>query len=74
MGKLLETIITHRIQKMLEDAKWFSPNQAGFRSNKSTMDNLSDLVAHAELTSRTNEEGMLLVLLDLRRAFDNVPP
>ena len=71
LGKTLERVIKNRIYPHLENTNFFNPHQAGFRSKRSTVDQLlyyTETVYegfnHRKFTSS--------VFLDVEKAFDTV--
>ena len=70
-GKLLEKIVHSRISSFLNDHKFLSQNQGGFRKGFSTLATVADLTD--DLYRQINQ-GMttLAAFIDLRKAFDTV--
>lgn len=71
MSKVLERLLNNRLVNYLESQNLISPNQFGFRKNKSTEDavlGLTELVS-CMLDSKKKAIGMFL---DLSKAFDTV--
>ena len=70
-GKLLEKIVHSRIVGFLDDAKFLSMHQGGFRKGHSTTSTIADLTD--ELFEKTNH-GLttLAAFIDLKKAFDTV--
>jgi exonuclease III len=70
--KLITTIVTTRLQNVLEESKWFTKAQAGFRTRE-------ECVAQAcclyELLSRRKAMGKrtYVAFIDFRKAYDTVP-
>jgi ribonuclease HI len=70
-GKILEKIIHRRLLHYSEVKNWFNCFQHGFRSNRSTISALHELVSKIEYGfSQKANTGCLL--LDIKGAFDNV--
>lgn len=71
LSKILEKVVNKRLLSFLEKNDLLSPNQFGFRSNKSTEDAVVALVnqVSANLDSKKKSIG---VFLDLAKAFDTV--
>ena len=71
MCKVLERIVTWRLQNYLEKNTLLDRNQSGFRAGHSTM----DAVCHLEDTIRSNlikGNSVVAVFLDISQAFDSV--
>ena len=69
--KTLERIIAQQLTSFLEDASLLNPNQFGFRSGRSTMDQL--LLVYCEVSKRVDEGGIVdVILFDYSKAFDVV--
>ncbi|MEW8548554.1 MAG: reverse transcriptase family protein [Candidatus Thiodiazotropha sp.] len=70
--KILESIIRDEMLDHLESNKLLSDNQHGFTSHRSCLTNLLETLE--EITSQLdNGEGIDIVFLDYRKAFDSVP-
>jgi len=69
--KLLEKIVNRRLQHYLEENKYISPYQSGFRAGHSTIDPLTRLES-AIRTSFIRGEICIAIFLDIDRAFDSV--
>ena len=70
-GKLLEKIITTKIENYLEDKGFFSDRQNGFRKRKSTSNAMSIFLD--EVISGLNaSEICLAAYLDVQKAFDTI--
>jgi len=70
MCKLLEKIINHRLNWLLEKQSFFSPHQNGFRKNRSTIDNLIEIKEDITQTFN-NQQIMVMVNLDIAKAYDS---
>lgn len=71
ISKILERLINKRLVTYLEDKKLLSPNQFGFRRNKSTSSAVNDLIDH--ITRNIDKKKKVLsIFLDLKKAFDTV--
>lgn len=71
LSKILERLINLRLVKYLEDKHLLSPNQFGFRRNRSATDAVHDLTTHI---ARNLDSGnkCVGVFLDFKKAFDTV--
>lgn len=70
-GKIIEKIINNRLQLWIEENQIIDKTQAGFRKDKSTMDNLYWL--HAELKENIrNGDTTLATFVDIKGAYDSV--
>ena len=70
--KILESIIRDEMLEHLERNKLLSDDQHGFTKNKSCLTNLLETLE--DITScLDNGEGVDIVFLDYRKAFDSVP-
>lgn len=72
LSKILERLINRRLTKYLERYNLLSPQQFGFRKNKSTCDAVQDVTSNVVLHLNQNKKA-LTVFLDLAKAFDTVP-
>ncbi|KAL4122214.1 hypothetical protein QTP88_014586 [Uroleucon formosanum] len=70
MCKLLEKIINHRLNWILEKHAFFSPHQNGFRKNRSTIDNMIEVKEDITQTLN-NQQIMGMVNLDIAKAYDS---
>ena len=71
LGKLVERIISHRLYLLLDTNKFFKSQQAGFRKNRSTSDNIVFLTQKIEETfARKKKLGC--IFFDIAKAFDSV--
>jgi ribonuclease HI len=69
LSKLLEKIITNRLEWFLNQNQILSPNQTGFRKNRSTLDQIIRL--QDEINKFIQNKGHTLGLfLDFEKAFD----
>ena len=74
-GKLLEQLVRQRLQAVLEAAGDLSERQYGFRTGRSTVDALEEVVKAAKSAERGNHNSRsvcLLATLDVRNAFNSV--
>jgi hypothetical protein len=71
IGKFLERIITNRLIWILEKHNLLSPYQSGFRSNRSTLDNIIKLY-DTIIKGFCCNESTLGVFIDFEKAFDMV--
>ena len=69
--KLFERMVNNRLVWFLEKNRLLSPQQSGFRKNKSTMDSLSQLTSHVEQSFK-DKKHTTAVFFDLEKAFDTV--
>ena len=74
MGKILEKIIADRLIHVLEDRKLLNDNQAGFRSNRCTTDQILKLVQQAsdQLHNKAGNTRTLVTFFDYEKAYDKV--
>ena len=71
LGKLFEKIITDRIKMVVEKNKWLPNFQNGFRTKRSTIDNL--IIIQQEIHAAfKKKEFFLAVYLDVKKAYDCV--
>ena len=72
--KIMEKLITNRLQWFLEKNQILSKNQSGFRKNKSTVDQILKL-QDSILKKLKNKDSVLAVFIDFERAYDmlNIP-
>ena len=71
IGKVFERIIANRLSTFLERANYFDENQAGFRRNRSTLDQLFKL-SQSVSTALKKHKKAVGVFLDVEKAFDAV--
>ena len=71
IGKLFEKIIADRIYKWAEDKNILNNEQSGFRKNRSTVDNLFQLINDFQ-EAKISGERMHAVFVDFEKAFDKV--
>lgn len=71
LGKILEKIISQRLQSFINANNLLSPQQFGFRSGKSTNDAIIDLT-QCIYNTLDKSRPSLAVFLDLAKAFDTV--
>ena len=69
--KLLERIVTKRLQAFLENGRHIAPHQSGFRAGHSTLDNLARLESAARI-ALIQDDFCIAVFLDISKAFDTV--
>jgi ribonuclease HI len=67
--KIMEKMITNRLQWFLETNKLLTPYQTGFRKHKSTIDQILRLqdYIHKKLS---NKQNVLAIFIDFERAYD----
>ena len=71
IGKLMERLVNSRLMWHLEQHQKLSPEQAGFRQNRSTEDQVT-LVAQSIEDAIQDKKHTLAVWLDMEKAFDKV--
>ena len=74
-GKLLEKLVRPRLQAAIRAAGDLSERQYGFRTGRSTIDAIQEVVKAARSTERGNHFSRpvcLLVTLDVKNAFNSV--
>ena len=69
--KIFERIIASRLSSFLEKANYFDENQAGFRKNHSTLDQLFTLFQSVSTVVKKHKKAVG-VFLDVEKAFDEV--
>ena len=69
--KLFERVIEQRLCSYLEDIRFISKYQSGFRQAKSTDDHLFKL-SQSAMESFNRREHVVAAFLDVGKAFDNV--
>ena len=69
LGKLFEKIVNFRLKWWLEKKNIFDNNQAGFRSNKSTIDNLAILDSDIKCALAKNQRT-IAIFFDISKAYD----
>ncbi|XP_044748699.1 uncharacterized protein LOC123309578 [Coccinella septempunctata] len=71
MCKLIEKIITLRLQWFLQKYNIISPNQSGFRPHRCTLDNLASL--HDYISEAFNmRQDVIAAIFDIESAFDRL--
>ena len=73
-GKILEKIIANRLIYLLENRKLLTNNQAGFRPNRCTTDQVLKLTQDAtdQIQSKTNSNRTVVAFFDYAKAYDKV--
>ena len=71
IGKIFERLINSRISNMSSKLFWLPRFQAGFVKNKSTLNNLVELQQEIH-NSFSNNEYMVAIFLDIKKAYDSV--
>ena len=69
--KIMEKMITKRLQHYIEKHNILQPYQSGFRSSRSTMDPLVCLTSSIQ-NAINDKSHCLAVFLDIQKAFDSV--
>ena len=69
--KLFERMVNHRLMWFLEKNNILSPQQSGFRKNKSTMDALSQLTGYIKKGFK-EKKHTTAVFFDMEKAYDTV--
>ena len=69
LGKLFTSILNHRISLCFEAANMLGEEQAGFRSNYSTTDNIFVLKSIIDIYLR-NKKRLYCAFIDYKKAFD----
>ena len=69
LGKLFTSILNHRISLFFEAANMLGEEQAGFRSNYSTTDNIFVLKSIIDIYLR-NKKRLYCAFIDYKKAFD----
>ena len=74
LGKILERIIADRLMYVLESRNVINKNQAGFRQNRATTDQVLKLVQSAsdQLHSREKSKLTICTFFDYEKAYDKV--
>ena len=70
-GKLLESILTNRLNHILEDRKIISSDQSGFRNKRQCLDQLARLVSEVNKCRKLNKQTAA-IFLDLEKAYDQL--
>jgi len=70
---LLRAMLTNRIQRRLEERKFFAPEQAGFRSREECMNHALTLIEVAQRRSISGQQPTYVCFIDFQEAFDTVP-
>ena len=71
IGKLLEAIITLRIEQLLTNTQQVDPDQEGFSKSKNTIRYLNRLDLGIKV-DKENNRTVLCVFIDFEKAFDSV--
>ena len=74
MGKLLEKIIADRLLYILEVRNLINNNQAGFKPNRCTTDQVLKLVQQAsdQLHKKSGDTRLMTTFFDYEKAYDKV--
>jgi len=70
-GKLMERIILKRLMYFCDKNKIIPVNQAGFRKDRSAIDNLVKLSTHVKIQF-ARRKNVLATFFDIKRAYDQV--
>jgi len=70
---LLCAMFTNRIQRRLEERKFFAPEQAGFRSHEECMSHALTLIEVAQRRSISGQQPAYVCFIDFQKAFDTIP-
>ena len=76
VGKLLERLINNRLVEHLRNKQAISEWQYGYTKERSTVDAVMEIVKRSQKlkeTSLTHRKMMIIVMLDVRNAFNTVP-
>ena len=71
LSKLLEKILNWRLQSFLDDQKFYSAGQCGFRAQHGTLDSLA-CIEDSVRESLLCDNYCIAILLDVDKAFDTV--
>ncbi len=71
LSNILEIIINKHLYKYLSDRNIFFSSQVGFRKNHSTINAVTQFATEA-LTSLDKKEYLVVIFLDLSKAFDTI--
>ena len=70
-GKILEKLVHRQVETNLEDVGFFTPNQFGFRKNRSTTQAIIQLINHINY-NMDKGTPTAVIFVDFRKAFDCV--
>ena len=71
LGKIFTSVISSRLNKYVDESEILKENQAGFRCNYSTVDNIFLLHCLIEL-SQIKKKKLYCAFIDFKAAFDKV--
>jgi hypothetical protein len=71
--KLLCSIPTNRIQRDLQERKFFAPGRAGFRSREECMSHVLTLTEVAQRRFISDQQPAYVCFVDFQKALDRVP-
>ena len=73
-GKILEKVIANRLIYLLESRQLLTNNQAGFRPNRCTTDQILKLIQDAtdQIQSKTESNRTVVAFFDYAKAYDKV--
>ena len=74
LGKLLEKIIANRLTYVMEKRGIISDDQAGFRQNRCTTDQVLKLTQHAadQMQAKRGQNATIVTFFDYAKAYDKV--
>lgn len=72
LSKVLERLINKRLVSYFDKFNVISPQQFGFRKNKSTTDAVQELTGYI-VNKLNSHKKVLTIFLDLAKAFDTIP-
>lgn len=71
LGKIFEKLLSNRIYDFLDEDKFFSPDQVGFRPGMGVTESIGTLLNHI-YNSFNDGKFVLFVSFDLKNAFDTL--
>ena len=71
--KIFESSIKHHLEAIMNKDEIFDDYQRGFRKQRSTLENISEVLDIAVTMRNSREDKPHLVFFDLKRAYDTVP-
>ena len=71
MSKVFERIVFNQLYNFLVDNRLLNKHNSGFRKNDSTINRLISLI-HSAHMGLDDKKDMILILLDISKAFDKV--
>jgi hypothetical protein len=71
--KIMDKIISERIMRAIKEKSWIHESQHGFMKNLGTATQLARVAAMIQSKRTHSDNGIYLIFVDVKKAFDTVP-